>query len=623
MQILNIKDLMVSFGQKPLFQGVNLQVNTGERIALVGRNGVGKSSLLKIIAGETSPDSGAVQFSKNITVGMLSQTVPIALTGSVYDVVATGLSHIGELLKSYQIVLQKLNTDISDALLAEQAAISQKIDACDGWSFDQKIKTILSTLDLNGSDEVAALSGGLKRRVLLARALVNDPDILLLDEPTNHLDIEAVTWLESFLKKYTKTVILITHDRQFMSNLATRIIEIDYQNLFSWPGSYTHYCKLKEELIFAQEREQALFDKRLADEEVWIRQGVKARRTRNEGRVRRLEALRKEKSEQFVQQGKSKIKIQTDTKSGKIVFGVEDLSFSYTDKKIINHFSTIVARGDCVGIVGQNGSGKSTLIKLLLDELSPTSGTITRGSNLEVAYFDQYRLELDPTQTVIDNVGMGREKITIDGKEKHVISYLQDFLFSPDRSRVKVSSLSGGEKNRLLLAKLFSKPANLIVMDEPTNDLDIETLELLEEKLTDFPGTLLIVSHDRTFLNNVVTQLWVMGKNGSIEEHVGGNFDWKKLIPEKETFSTPAIKKEVPKKQGEKITPVEKRELASLPKKITALENDILLLQEPMQSPEFYLQTQEKIKAHNQKITEKETLLSQCYERWQFLEDKP
>ena len=624
MQILNIKDLMVSFGQKPLFQGVNLQVNTGECIALVGRNGVGKSSLLKIIAGESSPDSGSVQFSKNIRVGMLSQTVPIALKGSVYDVVATGLSPIADLLKAYQVVLQKLNTNISDALLAEQSELSQKIDACDGWTFDQRIQTIISTLDLNGSDEVGALSGGLKRRVLLARALVNDPDILLLDEPTNHLDIEAVTWLESFLKKYTKTVILITHDRQFMSNLATRIIEIDYQNLFSWPGSYTHYCKLKEELISAQEREQALFDKRLADEEVWIRQGVKARRTRNEGRVRRLEALRKEKAEQFVQQGKSKIKIQTDTKSGKIVFDVDNLSFSYADRKIINHFSTIIGRGDCVGIVGQNGAGKSTLIKLLLNELVPSSGTITRGTNLEVAYFDQYRLELDPTQTVIDNVGMGREKITIDGKEKHVISYLQDFLFSPDRSRVKVSSLSGGEKNRLLLAKLFSKPANLIVMDEPTNDLDIETLELLEEKLTDFPGTLLIVSHDRTFLNNVVTQLWVMGSNGNIEEHVGGNFDWEKLIPEKASASTLTIKKEAVKKivQGEKITQAERRELASLPKKITTLENDILILQEPMQSPEFYLQTPEKIKDHNQKIAEKELLLSKYYERWQELEDK-
>lgn len=621
MQILNVKDLMVSFGHKPLFQGVNLQVNAGERIALVGRNGTGKSTLFKIITGEYSADSGTVQFSKNINVALLSQTVPLELKGSVYDIVATGLPKIGELLQAYQAVLQKLNTDISDALLATQAALSQKIDACEGWSFDQKIQTILSKLDLNGQDEITTLSGGLKRRVLLARALVNDPDILLLDEPTNHLDIDAVIWLESFLKKYTKTVVLITHDRQFMSNLATRIIEIDYQNLFSWPGNYTHYCQLKEELVFAQEREQALFDKRLADEEVWIRQGVKARRTRNEGRVRRLEALRNEKSNQFKQQGTSKIQIQTDTKSGKIVFNIDDLSFSYAEKKIINHFSAIISRGDCVGIVGQNGSGKSTLIKLLLGELSPTSGDIIRGTNLEVAYFDQYRLGLDETQTVIDNVGLGREKITIDGKDKHVISYLQDFLFSPDRARVKVSSLSGGEKNRLLLAKLFAKPANLIVMDEPTNDLDIETLELLEEKLTDFSGTLLIVSHDRAFLNNVVTQLWVMESNGHIQEHVGGHFDWGNIAAEK-TMPTVKEKNETVKIVTQKITQPERRELAALPKKITMLENEILLLQQSMQDAQFYQQNQEKITAHNKKLSEAESQLEKCYGRWQELEDK-
>lgn len=624
MQILNIKDLMVSFSHKPLFQGVNLQVDSGERIALVGRNGVGKSTLLKLITGEYTPDSGAVQFSNNSTVAMLSQAVPLKLTGSVYDVVATGLSKIGELLQSYQAVLYKLESDLSDNLLAEQAALAQKIDACDGWSFDQKIKTILSTLDLAGGLEIQTLSGGLKRRVLLARALVNDPDILLLDEPTNHLDIDAVIWLETFLKKYSKTIILITHDRQFMSNLATRIIEIDYQNLFSWPGNYAHYCQLKEELIVAQEREQALFDKRLADEEVWIRQGIKARRTRNEGRVRKLEALRREKSQQFKQQGKSKIEIQTDTHSGKVVFNIDDISFAYGDKKIIDHFSAIIGRGDCVGIVGQNGSGKSTLIKLLLDQLSPTSGSITRGTNLEIAYFDQYRLELDESRTVIDNVGSGREKITINGKDKHVISYLQDFLFSPERARTSVSALSGGEKNRLLLAKLFARPANLIVMDEPTNDLDIETLELLEEKLSDFSGTLLIVSHDRAFLNNVVTQLWVLESDGHVQEHVGGNFDWENLLPKKST--TAAIKK-IEKKEPltiktQKITQPEKRELNALPKKITTLENEIVTLQEAMQHTEFYQQNQIKITAHNKKLAEAEHQLEQCYARWQALEDK-
>ncbi len=624
MQILSIRDLTVGFGPQNLLQGASLQINTGECIALVGRNGVGKSTLMKIIAGETQPDGGTVQFSKNVTVAMLSQTVPLGLKGTIYDVVATGLSHIGELLQSYQAILKKLATDASDTILAQQAELAQKIDACDGWSFDQKIQTILSRLDLDGAQAVADLSGGLKRRVLLARAIVNDPDILLLDEPTNHLDIDAVLWLENFLKSYTKTVILITHDRQFMSNLATRIVEIDYQNLFSWPGNYTHFCQLKEELVAAQEREQALFDKRLAEEEVWIRQGVKARRTRNEGRVRRLEELRKIKSQQYKQQGKSKIEIQTDTKSGKVVFNIENVSFSYTDKKIIDDFSAIIARGDCVGIVGQNGAGKSTLIKLLLDELSPTSGTITRGTNLEVAYFDQYRLELDEKQTVLDNVALGRERITINGKDKHIISYLQDFLFTPDRARVKVSQLSGGEKNRLLLARLFARPANLIVMDEPTNDLDIETLELLEEKLTDFLGTLLIVSHDRAFLNNVVTQLWVIEPNGHIQEHVGGHFDWENLLPKK---SGPIIteknaKIEPTKIKTQKISYDERRELNNLPKKITALENEITALQHAMLNPEFYQQEQAQITSHSKKLAEAESQLEKCYARWQELEDK-
>lgn len=409
-----------------------------------------------------------------------------------------------------------------------------------------------------------------------------------------------------------------------MSNLATRIIEIDYQNLFSWPGSYDHYCQLKAELVSAQEREQALFDKRLSDEEVWIRQGVKARRTRNEGRVRRLESLRKEKSLQFKQQGKSKIQIQSDAKSGKIVFDIDNISFSYGDKKIIENFSAVIGRGDCVGIVGQNGAGKSTLIKLLLDELSPTSGVITRGTNLEIAYFDQYRLELDGTQTVVDNVASGSEKITINGKDKHVISYLQDFLFSPDRARVKVSVLSGGEKNRLLLAKLFARPANLIVMDEPTNDLDIETLELLEEKLADFPGTLLIVSHDRAFLNNVVTQLWVMESAGHIQEHVGGHFDWGNLMSEKSTAlsGAPSEKKEIIKNKTHAITQEERRELNGLPKKITAIEGEIAVLQQAMLQTEFYQQNKEKIAAHNIKLAEVETKLAHCYERWQVLEDK-
>lgn len=591
MQILNIKDLTVSFGPTPLFQSINLQVHTGERIALVGRNGVGKSTLLKIISGEALHDSGAVQFSNNSSVAMLSQTVPTQLDGTVYDVIASGLKNV---------------------------------DEYERWKYEIIIQDIIAKLELNPAQIANTLSGGLKRRALLGRALASEPDILLLDEPTNHLDMESIVWLEQFLKNYSKTIIFITHDRQFMSNLATRIIEIDYQNLFSWPGNYAHYCKLKLELISAQEKEQALFDKRLSEEEVWIRQGVKARRTRNEGRVRRLEAMREEKSRQFKQQGQSKIQIQSDTKSGKIVFDIDNISFSYPNKKVIDRFSAIVARGDHVGIVGQNGAGKSTLIKLLLGELSPNAGDITRGTNLEIAYFDQHRMELDEKQSVQDNVAQGSDNVVIDGKNKHVIGYLQDFLFSPDRARVKVSLLSGGEKNRLLLAKLFARPANLIIMDEPTNDLDIETLELLEEKLTDFPGTLIIISHDRTFLNNVATQLWVMDNNGHIQEYVGGHINWDAVIPKKSAAIT-AEKNEVVaavKNHSTKITAEEKRELNSLPKKITQLENTISKLHATMAEPDFYQQDKEKIAAHTQKVIDAEKQLEQLYARWQELEDK-
>lgn len=625
MQILTLKDLTVGFDVQPLFQNIQLHVEAGEHIALVGRNGAGKSTLLKIIANQIQADSGQVQFAKNCKVAMLSQMVPLNLAGSVYDVIASGLSDIGALLTAYNAILTQLKTNHSAENLAKQAELMQKIDACEGWSFDQKIQTILSKLNLDGSQLISDLSGGLKRRVLLGRAIVSDPDILLLDEPTNHLDIEAVLWLETFLKKYTRTVILITHDRDFMSSIATRIIEIDYRNLFSWPGNYAHYCTLKADLIHAQEREYALFDKRLSEEETWIRQGVKARRTRNEGRVRRLEAMRREKSEQFKRQGKGKINIQIDIHSGKTVFDIEQLHYAYEDKKIIRDFSAIIGRGDRVGIVGPNGSGKSTLIKLLLGELTPASGKVTQGTNLEIAYFDQYRQELDESQSVIDNVAIGRERITIDGKDKHVISYLQDFLFQPERARVKVSMLSGGEKNRLLIAKLFSRPANLIIMDEPTNDLDIETLELLEEKLSDFPGTLLVVSHDRAFLNNVVTQLWVIGNDGRIEEHVGGNFDWENIIPQKESLQ-PTEKKQhevvQPVKQASSLTSIEKRELFELPKKITKVENEITKLQAVMLDPTFYQKDKNDIAIHSKKLAEAEKALEELYAKWQELEDK-
>ena len=623
MPVLTLKDVSLRFGQFPLFQQVHLQVDIGEHIALVGRNGAGKSTFLKMIAGMIAPDSGTVQIQEAGRIAMVSQTVPVGLKGSVFDVVAQGLSDMGTLLKNYHHISTELSHTVTDALLKKQSTIAAQLDACDGWLFQQKIETILSKLDLTGSDLIENLSGGLKRRVLLAQALVSDPDVLLLDEPTNHLDIEAVLWLELFLKNYPKTFILITHDRQFMANLATRIIEIDYQSVFSWPGNYEKYCRLKEELIAAQEKEQALFDKKLAIEETWIRQGIKARRTRNEGRVRRLEALRVEKEKQFKKQGESHIAIQSGKLSGKTVLDIENLSFAYHDKKIITHFSTIVGRGDRVGIVGPNGSGKSTLIKLLLGDLMPQNGSIKRGTNLDIAYFDQYRFELNENETLIENVGIGREKIVINGKEKHVISYLQDFLFTPDRARTKVSLLSGGEKNRLLLAKLFSRPANLIVMDEPTNDLDIETLELLEEKLSEFEGTLIVISHDRLFLNNIATQLWVMEPQGHVQEYVAGNIHWDVLLTTKKTTqpsSTLAQSVDKPAIKKTQLSYEEKKELKGLPNKITQLETKITALQTEMAAVDFYQQPQEKIKAHTDKVAALEAELAECYERWAFLE---
>lgn len=623
-KVLTIQDLTVSFGHRPLFHQAHLQVEQGERVALVGRNGTGKSTLLKVIAGLAEPDGGTVALSKGVVVSLLTQAVPVTLTGTVYDVVSTGLSNAGNLLKKYFELMQRLAIEVDDQLLAEQAQLSSQIEAENAWIYQQRIEEIVSKLGLNGYDDVLSLSGGVKRRVLLAKALVNDPDILLLDEPTNHLDVDAIDWLEAFFKKYNKTLIFITHDRNFLRALATRIVEIDYQSIFSWPGDYDQYCKLKSELVHAQAKEQALFNKKLSQEEVWIRQGIKARRTRNEGRVRRLEAMREEKALQFKQKGQAKFEIESDRRSGKLVFELDHVTFSYQEKNIVTDFTALVARGDRVGIVGPNGAGKSTVIKLLLGQLLPDVGSITQGTNLDIAYFDQYRFLLDENLNAVDNVGQGREFITVNGKEKHVISYLQDFMFSPERARQKVSVFSGGEKNRLLLAKLFSQPANLIIMDEPTNDLDIETLELLEEKLLGFSGTLLVVSHDRAFLDNVTTQLWVLGEKGHIQEYVGGYSQWQAQV------ATQAVeqKSQVPSSSGSsknnaaigKWTQKTKKELAAIPAKITKVEEALEQMQEEAMHAEFYQQSPGVIKAHSEKVTSLENELEQLYERWQELE---
>lgn len=652
MALLTLRDINLGFGGPNLLNSLDLQIEPRERLCLLGRNGEGKSTLMKLIAGFIRPDDGSIERKQNLKIAYLTQDVPEHIEGSVYDVVASGLEGVGEILKQYHHISLELATDYSEQKMEELSRVQHKLEAVDGWSLSQQVETTISLLELPADDDFAALSGGLKRRVLLARALVTEPDLLLLDEPTNHLDIEAIQWLENFLLNWKGSLLFVTHDRSFLKNLATRIIELDRGQLTSWPGDYENYLVKKQESLEVEEKENALFDKRLAQEEVWIRQGIKARRTRNEGRVRALKALREERSQRREKKGQVNMSVSEQERSGKRVIEVHNISYSYGDQPIVKNFSTLITRGDRIAILGPNGVGKSTLLKLLLGQLKPDEGYVEMGTKLEIAYFDQLRSELDLKKSVRDNLAEGTDKVVVAGREKHVMSYLSDFLFSPQRANSPVSTLSGGERNRLMLAKLFAKPFNLLVMDEPTNDLDVETLELLEELLIEYQGTLILVSHDRAFVDNVVTGTLVFEGNATVNEYVGGYEDWlrqkaqsgdantgaaggrlttpvkaattqAKSASDVATQKTEAQQPDTQKpaaKPERKLSFNEKRELEALPKEIEQLDAEQAELTEKMADAEFFQQDKDVIAATTQRLEQIEQELAKAYQRWEELE---
>ncbi|MHB8448589.1 MAG: ATP-binding cassette domain-containing protein [Rudaea sp.] len=622
MPLLQLQRVDFSVGGPLLLEHVDLAIEPDERVCVVGRNGEGKSTLLRLLAGEIKPDDGEVRVQNGVRIARLAQEVPQDTAGSVFDVVAQGLGDLGALLAQYHHLL-----DGHD--LGELGAVQAQIEARHGWDLDRRVQQVLTRLELPEAAEFAALSGGMKRRVLLAQALVRAPDVLLLDEPTNHLDIEAIAWLEEFLRGFSGSIVFVTHDRSFLRALATRIVEIDRGQVSAWPGDYDNYLRRREERLHAQAQANALFDKKLAQEEVWIRQGIKARRTRNEGRVRALQALRRERAERREVSATAKMTLATAQASGRKVVEAEHVDFAWNGKPILHGFSTTILRGDRVGIIGPNGSGKSTLLQLLLGKLKPQQGEIALGTGLEIAYFDQHRAALREDWNALDNVAEGREYIELDGQRKHVLGYLQEFLFSPERARAPITRLSGGERNRLLLAKLFAQPSNLLVMDEPTNDLDVETLELLEDLLGAYCGTLLLVSHDRQFIDNVVTSTLVLEGDGRVSEYVGGYSDWLRQRPllaatpsppkpaEKAPIAMPAT---VPSASKRKLGYKHARELELLPARIETLEREIAARTQAMHDTAFFKQDSVSITAANQALAALQAELDTAYARWQELE---
>ena len=622
MALITLRNITLTIGHEPILDHLDLSIDEGERVCLVGRNGAGKSTLLRLLAGQLEADSGEIERSRELVLAMLGQEVPSRLEGTIFDVVADGLGQAGSLLKRYHEVSSQPDHDDASLLLLQR--LQDELEACGGWQVTQRVETEITRIGQDPEARFENLSGGMKRRVLLARALVSQPKLLLLDEPTNHLDIEGIEWLESLLKSYTGSILFVTHDRAFLQSLATRIVELDRGKVSSWPGDYANFLRRKEEQLEAEARANARFDKRLSDEEVWIRQGIKARRTRNEGRVRALKALREERSQRREVQGKASFNLQEVQRSGKIVIEVEGVNFSYNGTPIIRDFSTLIMRGERIGIIGPNGAGKTTLLNLLLGRLQPQSGSIKLGTNLELAYFDQHRAVLDEQASVADNVAEGRDRITIGDQTKHVLGYLQEFLFTPARARTPVKALSGGERNRLLLARLFTKPFNLLVMDEPTNDLDVETLELLEDLLLNYKGTLLLVSHDRAFIDNVVTSTLVLEGGGRVGEYVGGYEDW--LRQRTEAVSAPAPRSQAAQAKSEGMTKVKKlsykdqRELDALPLTIETLELRLTQLQQQLGDPELYKGDTDQVGDIKDQLAGTESDLERAYQRWEELE---
>jgi ATP-binding cassette subfamily F protein uup len=623
--LLSLRGVSLAYGAAPVLDGVDLTLEGGERICLVGRNGTGKSTLLRIVAGDISPDGGEVVRQTPIGVALLEQVVPRGLAGSVFDVVAEGLGKTGTLLARYHEINALLAEQGGDALLAELARVQHELEAAGGWHLRPRVEAVLSRVGLDPDARVATLSGGLTRRLLLARALVGEPDLLLLDEPTNHLDIETIAWLEELLLGFAGTLLFVTHDRVFLERLATRIVELDRGRLTDWPGDYQAYLRAKQTARETEVAQQALFDKRLAEEEAWIRQGIKARRTRNEGRVRALEQMRALRRGRREASGQARFRLQEAERSGKLVVEAQRISYGYGAGHLFQDLSTTILRGDRVGIIGPNGCGKTTVLQILLGQREPQNGTMRFGTRIEVAYYDQHRAQLETEKTVRDNVNEGSDQVCVDGRSRHVLSYLQDFLFSPQRAQSPVKVLSGGERNRLLLARLFSRPSNLLVLDEPTNDLDIDTLELLEERLLEYGGTVLLVSHDRAFLNNIVTSTLVFEGMGGVREYVGGYDDWlRQRAPAtgKQAAPTPKRQPAAPsqRERSPKLSYKEQRELESLPQRIEELEGELEGVQHMLADPRFYQRGGEEIAAARSRVQELERLLAETYSRWEALE---
>jgi len=627
--LIRLTNAQLAFGTHVILDHADFQVNANERVCLVGKNGTGKSTLMKIIAKQMDLDGGDLNYNNDIVVARLEQDPPEKAEMSVFDFVSSGIAHVGELIKQYHHVLLDLESDYSDAIMDKLAKLQSKMDDNDAWLFETRINNVLEQLSLPADKQLSELSGGWLRKAALAKALVQQPDVLLLDEPTNHLDLNAIGWLEKVLLDFRGAIVFISHDRAFIRKMATRVIDLDRGNLSSWPGTYGDYLLAKEEALRVEQDQNALFDKKLAQEEVWVRQGVKARRTRNEGRVRALEQLRRERTDRREVVGKARMSLASTSKSGKLVFEIEHLSYAYETKPIVTNFSSQVIRGDRIALVGPNGCGKSTMLKLLLGKIDPIKGEIKTGTLLDVAYFDQHRAALDLNKTVQENVGEGKDDVEHNGRTRHVLGYLQDFLFSPERARTPVRALSGGEKNRLLLAKLFLKPNNMLILDEPTNDLDIETLELLESLVHQYDGTLLLVSHDREFINNTVTSSWWFGANGVIEEFVGGYedavdqgavlFDPESYKPEAVVIKAQAQVSQ-PETKAKKLSYNEQRELDQLPQKMETLEQDIAKFEQQMSQADFFSQAAAKTQPVIDALALAQEELEQCFQRWEHLD---